>query len=59
MAANSTDPETAPGDLVNVMFDAVEAGKHEVLADEVSMQLKEGLSALLEAVYTQLGRMSE
>ncbi len=56
MAANSTDPKTAPADLVNIVFDAVAAGKHEVLADETSEQLKAGLSAPLEALYPQLAR---
>ena len=59
MAAKAADPKTAPADLVNIIFDAVEAGKHEVLADEPSVQLKAGLSAPLEAVYPQLGRMAE
>lgn len=56
MAANSTDPKTAPADLVNIVFDAVAAGEHEVLADATSTQLKAGLSAPLEALYPQLGR---
>ncbi|MGB9032933.1 short-chain dehydrogenase [Arthrobacter sp. UCD-GKA] len=56
MAANSTDPKTAPADLVNIVFDAVATGKHEVLADETSEQLKAGLSAPLEALYPQLAR---
>lgn len=55
MAAHSTDPKTDPADLVNIVFDAVTAGKHEVLADATSAQLKAGLSAPLEAVYPQLG----
>lgn len=54
MAANSTDPKTAPADLVTIVFDAVAAGEHEVLADATSAQLKAGLSAPLEAVYPQL-----
>ena len=35
---------------------AVEAGEYEVLADELSVNLKAGLSAPLEAVYPQLAR---
>lgn len=54
MAANSTDPKTAPADLVNIVFDAVAAGEHEVLADATSVQLKAGLSAPLEVLYPQL-----
>jgi NAD(P)-dependent dehydrogenase (short-subunit alcohol dehydrogenase family) len=56
MAAHSTDPKTDPADLVRIVFDAVEAGKHEVLADATSAQLKAALSAPLEAVYPQLVR---
>lgn len=56
MAAHSTDPKTAPEDLVKTVFDAVAAGEHEVLADEISAQLKAGLSAPLEAMYPQLGQ---
>ena len=54
MAAHSTDPKTDPADLVRTVFDAVEAGEYEVLADNTSVQLKANLSAPIEAVYPQL-----
>ncbi|MDV6269712.1 SDR family oxidoreductase [Rhodococcus globerulus] len=54
MAAHSTDPKTQPGDLVRAVFDAVEAGEYEVLADEASAQVKSGLSAPIETLYPQL-----
>lgn len=54
MAAHSTDPKTAPEDLVNIVFDAVANGEHEVLADAGSVKLKAALSAPLEALYPQL-----
>lgn len=54
MAAHTTDPKTNPADLVRIVFDAVEAGEYEVLADEVSVRAKAGLSAPIEAVYPQL-----
>ncbi|KJF24698.1 KR domain-containing protein [Rhodococcus sp. AD45-ID] len=54
MAANSTDPKTQPADLVRTVFDAVESGEYEVLADEASAQVKSGLSAPIEALYPQL-----
>lgn len=54
MAAHATDPKLDPADLVRAVFDAVEAGEYEVLADETSVQLKAGLSAPIEAVYPQL-----
>ena len=49
MAAHTTDPKLDPADLVRTVFDAIEAGEYEVLADETSVQLKAGLSAPLEA----------
>jgi len=55
MAAHSTDPKTDPADLVRTVFDAVEAGEYEVLADEASAQVKAGLSAPIEALHPQLG----
>ncbi len=55
MAAHTSDPKTDPADLVRLVFDAVEAGQYEVLADETSVQLKAALSAPLEALYPQLG----
>ena len=58
MAANSSDPKIDPADLVSIVFDAMEAGKHEVLADATSAQLKEGLSAPLESLYPQLASIS-
>ncbi len=54
MAAHATDPKLDPADLVTQVFDTVEAGGYEVLADDTSVQLKAGLSAPLEAVYPQL-----
>lgn len=54
MAAHTTDPKTDPADLVRTVFDAVEAGRYEVLADDTSVQLKAALSAPLEALYPQL-----
>lgn len=54
MAAHATDPKMDPADLVTTVFDALEAGEYEVLADETSVQLKAGLSAPIEALYPQL-----
>ncbi|SDD38545.1 SDR family oxidoreductase [Glycomyces harbinensis] len=58
MAAHTDDPKTDPADLVRIVFDGLEAGAYEVLADEVSVQAKAGLSAPLEAVYPQLKNAS-
>ncbi|WP_291279357.1 SDR family oxidoreductase [Galactobacter sp.] len=55
MAAHITEPKVDPADLVAQVFDTVEAGGYEVLADEVSVRLKAGLSQPLESIYPQLG----
>lgn len=54
MAAHADGPKTQPADLVRSVFDAVEAGEYEVLADEASAQVKAGLSAPIEALYPNL-----
>jgi NAD(P)-dependent dehydrogenase (short-subunit alcohol dehydrogenase family) len=54
MAAHTTGPKTDPAELVRIVFDAVEAGEYEVLADETSVQVKAALSAPIEALYPEL-----
>lgn len=54
MAEHVTDPKTDPADLVRAVLDATERDEYEVLADEISVQVKAGLSAPLEALYPQL-----
>lgn len=54
MAAHTTDPKVNPAVLVASVFDALEAGEHEILADQTSIQLKAALSAPLESTYPQL-----
>lgn len=54
MAAHTEDEKVDPAVLVAAVFDATEAGKHEVLADETSVRAKAGLSAPVEVVYPQL-----
>ncbi|PYY61456.1 short-chain dehydrogenase [Curtobacterium sp. MCSS17_011] len=43
-----------PADIVRSIWDAVEAGEHEVLADQVSRDVRAGLSAPLTALYPML-----
>ena len=50
MAATAEGPKVDPADLVRQVFDGLESGEYEVLADETSVQVKAGLSAPLEAV---------
>lgn len=54
MGAHSTGPKADPAEVVRTVFDAVEAGQYEVLADDDTVQVKAGLSAPLEVVYPQL-----
>ncbi|MEU6880386.1 hypothetical protein [Streptomyces sp. NPDC046712] len=45
MAARVTQPKISPADVVRQTLDAVETGREEVLADEITRQVKAGLSA--------------
>lgn len=54
MAAQATGPKMEPSDLVRAVFAAVEAGEYEVIADELSAQVKAALSGPVEALYPQL-----
>jgi NAD(P)-dependent dehydrogenase (short-subunit alcohol dehydrogenase family) len=54
MAAHATGPKMLPADLVRAVFDAVEAGKYEVIADELTAKVKAALSGPVEALYPQL-----
>lgn len=54
MTAHRDVRKEDPANLVSTVFDAVEEGEYEVLADATSVQLKAGLSAPIEKVYPQL-----
>jgi NAD(P)-dependent dehydrogenase (short-subunit alcohol dehydrogenase family) len=54
MAAHATGPKMLPADLVRAVFDAVEAGEYEVIADELTAKVKAALSGPVEALYPQL-----
>jgi NAD(P)-dependent dehydrogenase (short-subunit alcohol dehydrogenase family) len=45
MARNASGPKVRPEDVVRMTLDALEAGKDEVLADDLSRKVKQGLSA--------------
>ena len=47
-----------PADVVAAIWDAVEAGEREVLADAVSRDVRAALSGPLEALYPQLGALA-
>jgi hypothetical protein len=50
MASELTFPKVKPIDVVRQVLSAVEAGRDEVLADEMTRQVKSGLSAR-EGIY--------
>ncbi|MFF8865386.1 SDR family oxidoreductase [Streptomyces sp. NPDC015139] len=54
MAAHVDAPKSSPGDVAALALDGVESGAFEVLADDVSRQVKAGLSGDLAAMYPQL-----
>jgi beta-lysine 5,6-aminomutase alpha subunit len=58
MAEHASGPKMQPADLVAAVLDAVEANEYEVVADEISAQVKAGLSGPVEALYPELaGRL--
>lgn len=54
MTVNVTAPKGDPADVVAAIYDGLESGAHEVLADETSRQVRGALSAPLEALYPSL-----
>ncbi len=55
MTKDVTAPKEDPADIVAAIYDGLEAGEHEVLADETSRRVKGALSAPLNALYPELG----
>lgn len=54
MAADVSGPKMLPADLARMVFDAVEAGEYEVIADEATARVKAALSGPVEVLYPQL-----
>jgi NAD(P)-dependent dehydrogenase (short-subunit alcohol dehydrogenase family) len=54
MAAAVTAPKTAPREVAQATLDALEAGQHELLADELSRRVRAQLSGPLTAMYPSL-----
>jgi NAD(P)-dependent dehydrogenase (short-subunit alcohol dehydrogenase family) len=55
MTARRTDVDKAdPRDIVAAIYDGLEAGEAEVLADDTSRQIKQNLSQPLTALYPEL-----
>ncbi|MFD9324631.1 SDR family oxidoreductase [Streptomyces sp. NPDC060065] len=58
MAAHAEGPKMLPTQLVTTVYDAVEAGEYEVLADELTQGVKAALSGPVEALYPDLRGMN-
>ena len=56
MTAGVTAEKLDPADVVRTAYDGIESGNYEILADDVSSQVKAGLAAPIEALYPQLSR---
>lgn len=54
MAAAITAPKTDPNRVAHATLDGIEAGAHEVLADDVSRQVRAALSGPLSGLYPSL-----
>ena len=54
MAAHADGPKMLPADLVSKGYDGVESGAYEVVADDLSAQIKAGLAAPLNVLYPEL-----
>jgi NAD(P)-dependent dehydrogenase (short-subunit alcohol dehydrogenase family) len=54
MAAGVDAPKADPRDVAVAALDGIEAGAHEVLADDITRWVKSQLSADLDALYAQL-----
>ncbi|MEU6850265.1 SDR family oxidoreductase [Actinacidiphila alni] len=54
MAANVDGPKEDPAKVARLALDGIEAGLHEVLADDLSRQVKAGLAADPSALYAEL-----
>lgn len=58
MTAGIDAPKSSPDDVAAQTLDGVEAGAHEVLADDVSRNVRAALSADLTALYPTLAAVS-
>ncbi|NDK91213.1 SDR family oxidoreductase [Gordonia desulfuricans] len=54
MTAGVDAPKNDPADVVRLAYDGIEAGAAEILADDISRQVKAGLAAPIETLYPQL-----
>lgn len=52
-------PKLDPADVVRSAYDGVESDAYEILADELSAQVKAGLAGPVESLYPQLARVPD
>lgn len=56
MTVDITEPKNDPADVVRRAYDGLEADEYEILADQVSADVKAGLARPIESLYPQLSR---
>ena len=56
MTRNVDGPKLDPADVVRTALDGLEAGSYEILADQVSADVKAALAGPIEALYPELNR---
>ncbi|MFI5627096.1 SDR family oxidoreductase [Nocardioides sp. NPDC051685] len=56
MTVGVTEPKNDPADVVRSAYDGLEGDAYEILADQVSADVKAGLAQPIEALYPQLSR---
>ena len=59
MAAHASGPKLTPADLADQVFDGLEAGCFEVLADDLTRQVRASLAQPVEALYPELTAPAE
>lgn len=57
MTAGVDAPKATAADVARLAVDGIEGGAHEVLADDITRQVKAGLSAGLDALYPELASL--
>ncbi|MCS0605528.1 SDR family oxidoreductase [Streptomyces sp. LP11] len=56
MVARLDAPKSDPADIARIALEGVDKGLHEIVADDLSGQVRAGLSGGVEALYPQLAR---
>lgn len=57
MISAVTDPKNDPADVVRAAYEGLEAGEYEVLADDLSVNVKAGLAGKIEHLYSGLTKV--